>query len=263
MRRGIIAAAGSTWTIPSSNLIAWLKPGDFSGSTWNDSSGNGNHFTAYSAIQTTNPVNGQVIATLTNENYLTNYSSRVISAFTAIVVASPVGLQYGGRLLITGKAGSLDVSGPNSMINISEADPAVYPSRNKFQSYQTSQQTSPMAVYDKFNDLSIFVHRFGGGKLQNWQYAQGRVNASVEESRTFNMSSDLFCIGRYYNGTTFPTGYSWNGPLAETMLWDRALTNAEISLIIENLRVKYALWDGMVQDSADIGLSLNSLSYDL
>lgn len=216
--------------IPTSGMLSWLQPGDFSGTTWRDSSGLGNSFIAANTIQQTTQQNGNVVATLSG-NYLKNISNRSISAFTAIFVGDPV--NFASRLLSMNVDGNNDFESPNGMINICKV------TGTEIGSYSYGI----LSQFLKNDGMSILVHRFGDGYIQNWQYKSGGVNTSNPTAFNKSMNISRMTIGNYFDGTNYgdTTLYGWNGPLAEVMLWNRPLTDSEITTTITTLRSKYAI----------------------
>ena len=88
--------------------------------------------------------------------------------------------------------------------------------------------------------MAIFVHRFGNGKLQNWQYNSSGFSSSSEISFNFNNNIDVIGIGSHYDGANWGSNL-WNGPLAEVALWDSAISNETIASAVAELRRKYSI----------------------
>lgn len=164
---------------------------------------------------------------LTITNHLTGDSAEVF------IVCKPDNVSPNGALI--GNIGSA-------------SDPEVYSYNNvtnvimgQFSLFRTSRSvldtTAPVSIFNKWHLLGIRGGPNGYATAHNGSYGVGAGQGNFSFSRsTYNNE------GPYVGRSTQGTGAYFQGKIAEIMLYNRALTSSERTVVQNYLNQKYSLW---------------------
>lgn len=215
----------------TTHLYAWLKPDMVSGLVWNDSSGFNNHFTAKQTVVAGTQKNGINTISLSG-NWFSRNQSKSFTKATVIAVANSNMADGQGRLYsIVGS--TPDWNSINSVIPI-------HKSAGYMTSWYNGSQISTVST--PYSGWGIFINRFGNGTIQNFIYKPGGAYTSPTSAFTSTIPSTMQVIGEGYNGTIgADADGSWNGDIAEIMIFDDYITDQDLEVTINALRVKYMI----------------------
>lgn len=220
----ILNVQGNGTSISNDNLIAWWKLNEDSGTTASDSSLHSNDgtlagTTTFSANGTVGKFDRALSFDGSSNNYISAGSDTSLdnwSSFTVTAWVKPLGSSDGAFSAILGTG----LSGANSFGIYSDKNPNTFTMRIGGASQATSGGAFTIGEWTfitaLWNGANIYVYKNGvlSGSAANW-------------SGTVNASASVLEIGKIFDRPT----YYWNGLMDDIRIYDKALTQTEITAL--------------------------------
>lgn len=226
-------------TIVTTNLFAnYDAATGISGSTFNDSSGNGRNATLF-GTPTTTTVNGTTILRLTSASsqyfgYTTGYGTSLDSAFTFDVWCQNLSSGTAGTLIGEWNNNTFNSGWTDAQMgfNATQINCGVY--NTGYATAQTGWNNSTwyniVTTYNGAAGISTYVNAVAGGTKSGAKSSPGGAGTFLSMGK-----SDGF--GGYLNGVT---NY-FNGYIGAWKIYNRALTSTEVTQNFNALRSRYGV----------------------
>jgi hypothetical protein len=224
-------------TIVTTNLFAnYDAATGISGSTFNDSSGNGRNATLF-GTPTTTTVNGTTVLRLTSASsqyfgYTTGYGTSLDSAFTFDVWCQNLSSATAGTLIGEWQNSTFNSGWSDAQMgfNATQINCGVY--NTGYATAQTGWNNTTwyniVTTYNGAAGISTYVNAVAGGTKSGAKLSPGGTFLSMGKSDG---------VGAYLNGVT---NY-FNGYIGAWKIYNRALTATEVSQNFNALRTRYGV----------------------
>ena len=225
-------------TIVTTNLFAnYDAATGISGSTFNDSSGNGRNATLF-GTPTTTTVNGTTVLRLTSASsqyfgYTTGYGTSLDSAFTFDVWCQNLSSATAGTLIGEWSNNTFSSGWTDAQMgfNATQINCGVY--NTGYATAQTGWNNTTwyniVTTYDG-TGISTYVNAVAGGTKSGAKSSPGGAGTFLSMGKSDG-------VGTYLNGVT---NY-FNGYIGAWKIYNRALTATEVSQNFNALRTRYGV----------------------
>ena len=226
-------------TIVTTNLFAnYDAATGISGSTFNDSSGNGRNATLF-GTPTTTTVNGTTVLRLTSASsqyfgYTTGYGTSLDSAFTFDVWCQNLSSSTAGTLIGEWAGSTFNTGWTDAQMgfNATQINCGVY--NTGYATAQTGWNNTTwyniVTTYNGAAGISTYVNAVAGGTKSGAKSSPGGAGTFLSMGKSDG-------VGTYLNGVT---NY-FNGYIGAWKIYNRALTATEVSQNFNALRARYGV----------------------